>query len=108
MTPNGTPSEPSGRAGIERAVALRYEPDSARAPRVIASGRGEIARKLVELAAEHGVPVHEDSELAALLALVELGDDIPIELFQAVAEVISFVCTVPSTHPATLSPRGPT
>ena len=79
------------RAGLERAVALRYTPESGRAPLVVASGRGAIARRLVEIAAEHGVPVREDPDLAALLALVDLGEEIPAELYQAVAEVISFV-----------------
>ncbi len=79
------------RLGLERAVALRHEPGSGLAPTVVASGRGMIARRLVEIAAEHGVPVREDPDLAALLALVDLGDEIPTELYQAVAEVISFV-----------------
>ena len=78
-------------AGLERAIALRYAADGGRAPVVVGSGRGMMARRLVELAAEHGVPVREDPDLAALLALVDLGDEIPAELYQAVAEVISFV-----------------
>ena len=82
------------RAGLERAVALRYTPESGRAPTVVASGRGAIAKRLVEIAAEHGVPVREDPDLAALLALLDLGDEIPAELYQAVAEVISFVYRV--------------
>ncbi|HTF91161.1 MAG TPA: EscU/YscU/HrcU family type III secretion system export apparatus switch protein [Planctomycetota bacterium] len=85
-------SAPGGfRAGLERAVALRYTPDAGRAPVVVASGRGMIARRLVEIAAEHGVPVREDPDLAALLSLVDLGHEIPAELYLAVAEVISFV-----------------
>ncbi len=81
----------SPRLGLERAVALGYAPGSGLAPTVVASGRGVIARRLVEIAAEHGVPVREDPDLAALLALVDLGDEIPTELYQAVAEVISFI-----------------
>ena len=88
------------RAGLERAVALRHAPDSGRAPFVVASGRGAIARRLVEIAAEHGVPVREDPDLAALLALVDLGDEIPAELYQAVAEVISFVYRANAELPA--------
>ena len=79
------------RPGLERAVALRHQPGSGQAPTVVASGRGLIARRLVEIAAEHGVPVREDPDLAALLALIDLGDEIPSELYQAVAEVISFI-----------------
>ncbi|HUR28309.1 MAG TPA: EscU/YscU/HrcU family type III secretion system export apparatus switch protein [Planctomycetota bacterium] len=92
MTTNGSSPEKRERAGIERAVALRHDRDSGGAPRVVARGRGEVARRLVEIAAEHGVPVREDPDLAALLALVDLGDDIAVELYQAVAEVICF-CT---------------
>ena len=77
--------------GLERAVALRYVAESGRAPLVVASGRGMIARRLVEIAALHGVPVREDPDLAALLSLVDLGHEIPAELYVAVAEVISFV-----------------
>jgi len=79
------------RERIARAVALRYAREGAKAPVVIASGRGELARRLVEIAAAHGVPVREDPDLAALLALVDLGEEIPPELYQAVAEVIRFV-----------------
>ncbi len=95
MTNSGNRQLPTGAAlhgdGLDRAVALRHEPDSGRAPLVVASGRGAIARRLVEIAAEHGVPVREDPDLAALLSLVDLGDEIPADLYQAVAEVISFV-----------------
>lgn len=90
-TPQDSRASQSFRAGLERAVALRYTPDAGRAPLVVASGRGAIARRLVEIAAEHGVPVREDPDLAALLSLVDLGDEIPAELYQAVAEVINFV-----------------
>lgn len=76
---------------IERAVALRYAREDSRAPVVVASGRGELARRLVEIAAAHGVPVREDPDLAALLSMVDLGAEIPPELYQAVAEVIRFV-----------------
>lgn len=79
------------RIGPLTAVALRYDADAGRAPTVVAGGRGEVARRLLDLAAQHGVPVHEDRDLAALLALVDLGDEIPLELYQAVAEVIAFV-----------------
>ena len=76
---------------VERAVALRYVAGDGHAPAVVASGRGAIARRLVEIAAAHGVPVREDPDLAALLSLVDVGQEIPAELYQAVAEVISFV-----------------
>lgn len=71
------------------AVALTYDGEAA--PRVTAKGRGEVARKILEVAAEHHVPVHENALLAEALSQVELDDQIPIEMYQAVAEVIGFV-----------------
>lgn len=73
------------------AVALRY--DHAGAPRVTARGRGAIAARLLEIAAEHGVPVEEDAALAEALSQVELDRDIPIELYEAVAAVLRFILT---------------
>lgn len=71
------------------AVALEYDGESA--PRVTAKGRGEIARKIIETANEHHVPIQENALLAEALSQVELDDHIPIEMYQAVAEVIGFV-----------------
>lgn len=89
--PRSPDSSATSHAGVDRAIALRYAADSGRAPSVVATGRGAIAKRLVAIAAENGVPVYEDPDLAALLALVDFGDEIPAELFQAVAEVIAFV-----------------
>jgi flagellar biosynthesis protein len=71
------------------AVALRY--DHAGAPRVTARGRGAVAARMLEIAAEHGVPVEEDEALAEALSQVELDREIPIELFEAVAAVLRFI-----------------
>jgi len=77
---------------VSKAVALRY--DGAGAPRVTAKGEDEIARRIVETARAHGVPVEENSALAVALSAVELDDEIPYELYQAVAAVLSFVLAV--------------
>lgn len=71
------------------AVALTYDGEAA--PRVTAKGRGEVARRILEVAAEHHVPVQENALLAEALSQVELDDQIPVEMYQAVAEVIGFV-----------------
>ena len=71
------------------AVALRYEKPNA--PRVVAIGRGEIGQKIIDVAREHGVPLSQNPELAQVLSTVALDDEIPLALYQAVAEVISFV-----------------
>ncbi|MES9993921.1 MAG: EscU/YscU/HrcU family type III secretion system export apparatus switch protein [Candidatus Thiodiazotropha sp.] len=70
------------------AIALKY--DGENAPRLSAKGRGDLANKIVALAQEHEVPLHEDAELAALLSQIPLGDEIPESLYRAVAEVIAF------------------
>jgi flagellar biosynthesis protein len=70
------------------AIALRY--DGNNAPQITATGRSELAERILELAEEHDVPLHEDPELAALLAQVPLGEEIPEALYRAVAEVIAF------------------
>lgn len=74
-----------------KAVALRYDPGHDAAPRVVAKGAGLLADRIVELARQHGVHVHEDPELAALLSRLQVDADIPEELYRAVAEVLAFV-----------------
>lgn len=72
------------------AVALLYEPDD-NAPRVIASGKGYLAEKIIETAKEADVPVHKDSGLADTLSRLEIGDAIPPELYSVVADILVFV-----------------
>ena len=74
-----------------RAVALRYDDIRDPAPRVVAKGQGEIARKILEIARRHGVPVHEDPDLVEVLAKIELDQVIPPALYQAVAEILAFL-----------------
>lgn len=71
------------------AVALHY--DKKGAPRVVAKGRGSIGKKIIELAKAHDIPIEENDVLAGALSKVELGDEIPPELYKAVAEVLVFV-----------------
>lgn len=73
---------------ITQAIALKY--DGKNAPKITAKGHDEIARRIYELARENDVPMHEDAELAALLSRLDIGDEIPRELYIAVAEVIAF------------------
>ena len=72
-----------GAAG--RAVALRY--DGSGAPVVVASGMGYLAEKIVEVAAENGVPVYEDNSLATMLSQLSLGQEIPDSLYRAIVEI---------------------
>ena len=77
------------RNDFERAVALHYDREGA--PTVLASGEGEIARLIKERADAAGVPLVEDSKLSYLLSKIPLGDEIPPELYRAVAEVLVFI-----------------
>ncbi len=72
------------------AVALSYEPNE-EAPKVIASGRGYLADKIIAKAKESDIPVHKDEKLAATLSKLEIGDMIPPELYEVVAEILIFV-----------------
>lgn len=78
----------------QRAVALGYDAEHDQAPRVLATGQGEIAERIITLARENGVPVREDPVLAAALATVDLGTLIPPELYEVVAEVLAYVYRV--------------
>lgn len=91
------------KKGSERAVALRYEHDKDDAPRVIAKGRGEIARKIIEIAKEHGITVYEDDELAEVLSRLDLNQLIPPELYYAIAEVLAFVYRLNGRAPSLLA-----
>ena len=73
------------------AVALFYETGSHEAPRVTARGRGLVAERIVALAEENGVVIDANPALAEALSGVEVDESIPIELFEAVAEVVGFV-----------------
>ena len=71
------------------AVALHY--DKTGAPRVTAKGKGSIGARIIEVARENNIPIEENEVLAGALANVEIGDEIPTELYKAVAEVLAFV-----------------
>jgi flagellar biosynthesis protein len=72
--------------GAGRAVALSYDGGSG-APVVVASGMGYVAEKIVEVAAESGVPVYEDNSLATMLSQLSLGQEIPDSLYRAIVEI---------------------
>lgn len=73
------------------AAALKYDVQKDAAPRITASGRGFIAEKILQLAKEHNIPVHEDPELAEILTGLPVGSAIPSELYRAVAEILAWV-----------------
>ena len=73
-----------------QAIALEYNPQED-APKVIASGRGKLAERIIERAQESDVPIHRDDKLADTLSRLEIGDMIPPELYEVVAEILVFV-----------------
>ena len=75
---------------IKTAVALSYDPEED-APKVIASGKGALAEKIIEKAKEANVAVHQDDKLAETLSRLEIGEMIPPELYEVVAEILVFV-----------------
>ena len=79
----------SAETKSQLAVALRY--DRSGAPRVVAKGQGTIGARIVELAKAHDIPIEENEVLAGALSKVDLGEEIPPELYKAVAEVLVFV-----------------
>ncbi len=79
--------------GSKSAAALHYETGD-EAPRVVAAGHGYIAEKIIAVAREHGVKIHEDPDLVQVLAELDLGSVIPPEIYQVVAEVLAYVYRV--------------
>jgi len=73
------------------AVALQHDPSQPELPKVTASGRGAVAEQILQLAFAHGVKVRKDSDLAQVLAAVEVDSVIPLEAFVAVAEILAYV-----------------
>ncbi len=75
---------------VKQAVALEYNPED-NAPKVIAIGRGALAEKIIEQAKQADVPIHKDDKLADTLSKLQIGDMIPPELYEVVAEILMFV-----------------
>ena len=85
-------SEMSGEP--RRAVALRYKPGEDDAPRVTAKARGYLADKILALARDHDIPIREDKNLVQILSRLDLDQQVPPELYRAVAEILAFIYRV--------------
>ena len=72
-------------------IALRYAPETGAAPKIVAKGEGFVAEEILRIARENDVPLRHDPALAGALATLDIGAQIPPELFRAVAEVLAFV-----------------
>lgn len=83
--------EPQPDLLSKKAVALKYVPGESEAPVVVAKGRGKVAEAILEKAKENGVPVQEDAALVEVLSKLDLDEQIPAELYQLVAEVLTYI-----------------
>lgn len=75
----------------EKAAALKYRHGKDSAPKLVAKGKGKVAEKIIEIAKAHGIPVQENKELVEFLSMLDLYQEIPPELYKAVAEILAFV-----------------
>ncbi|MBD3609871.1 MAG: EscU/YscU/HrcU family type III secretion system export apparatus switch protein [Gammaproteobacteria bacterium] len=78
-------------------VALQY--DGEQAPKVAAKGHGVVAEQILALAEEHDIPLHEDPDLVTLLSKLDLGTEIPSNLYIAVAEILAFAYMISGKTP---------
>lgn len=71
----------------DRAVALKYNPQSDMAPIIVASGYGYVAEKIIDLADQSGIPIYRDDTTANMLAMLEIGSNVPPDLFEVIAAI---------------------
>ena len=81
--------EPKKKRNV--AAAIKYDPDKDLAPRVTAKGRGYVADRIIELAKKHDIPIKSDPGLVEILSRLDIDDQIPIEVYRVVAEILAFV-----------------
>lgn len=101
---NNADLDTSDDGSVKRAVALHY--DHKDAPKVVAKGEGHIAEQIIAAAAAHGVYIKENPLLAQALGAVELDEEIPVELYTAVAEIIGFVLSLKDTQSTPLASQA--
>ncbi len=75
---------------LNKAVALKYRSGDS-APSLVAKGRGLVAEKIIALARHHGVPIREDRNMVEILSTLDLYEEIPPELYKAVAEILAYI-----------------
>lgn len=85
---------------MKKAVALQYDRAKDSAPKVTAKGRGKIADKIIELAKAHNIPIQDDPDLIEVLLSLEINEEIPPEIYVAVAELLAFIYSANSGRPS--------
>ena len=81
---------------IKKAVALKYDRKTASAPKVTAKGQGKVAQKIIDLAKKHDIPIKDDPDLIEVLSSLEIDEEIPSQIYVAVAELLAFVYSINS------------
>jgi flagellar biosynthesis protein len=74
-----------------KAIAIRFDVEKDRAPKILAIGKGSIAEEILRVADENKIPLYEDQHLANLLAKLQIEEEIPAELYKLIAEVLAFI-----------------
>lgn len=92
---------------INKAVAIVYDEKESSAPKVVASGKGVVAEKIIATAREAGIHIQEDANLVEILAKIPIGQEIPVEIYQTVAEVLAFVYQVNNKFKEKFGDRKP-
>jgi len=75
----------------KKAVALRYKKGKDNAPKVVAKGKGEVGKKIIQIAKENNIPIREDPVLVETLSQIEINQEIPPQLYKAVAKILVFI-----------------
>ena len=86
------------KAKNNSAVALKYQPGTDRAPKVTARGKGKLAKKIIDIAKEHDIYIHEDPDLVEILSALDINEEIPPDLYVVIAELLAFVYSLNKIH----------
>ena len=76
---------------IKKATALKYTKQTDNAPKVIAKGANETARNIIKIAKQHNIPIKKDEDLVQMLSMLEVDEEIPTSLYEAVADIFKFI-----------------
>ena len=79
------------KSALKKAVALGYNKEKDGAPKVLASGQGVIAENIIAAAKENNIPIKEDKDLIEILSKIDINQEIPPNLYRAIAEIFSFL-----------------
>lgn len=83
----------------KKAAALKYDPATGSAPKVTAKGKGKVAENIIAIAEKHNIPIKKDPDLVEVLSRLDMNQEIPQEIYVAVAELLAFVYAINKTKP---------